>query len=512
MMGKKSPCEKKLFYYGIDLDQRVRPNHPLRVIASRIDFDFVSKEVCHLYGYNGNVSVPPPVILKLMFLLFFYDVGSERELMETVPERLDWLWFLGYDLDAEIPDHSVLSKARRRWGSEAFERFFVRVVRECVESGLVDGTKVHLDGSLVDANASTDSVMKGPPELIAALKRCYKGEEAKLEEGVEDSGDDEGGGKDDEDREGGAPGAKSRYKAINKGLVSRTDPEAPVVRRGKQAPRPRYKNHRAVDDAHGVITAMATTGGDVKENGLLLRLVAEHELHTGSRVRTAVGDNQYGTTENFRACAQRGIRSHMGDMSEGGKDKGCREGIFSEKDFVYDGSTDTYRCPAGETLYRRRHKKRRLAYEYAPGGKVCESCRLRAQCTRSASGRSVKRHKDHELVEAARAESHSGAARRDRRRRRHLMEGSFADAANNHGFKRSRWRGLVKQRIQDLLIGTVQNIRMLLRHRRRRQAGVMAQLQSSTSYRLCVSIGLPLAEIYASTHRIGLLAPFGAIP
>ncbi len=35
--------------------------------------------------------------------------------METLPERLDWLWFLGYDLDSDMPNHSVLSKARKRW-------------------------------------------------------------------------------------------------------------------------------------------------------------------------------------------------------------------------------------------------------------------------------------------------------------------------------------------------------------------------------------------------------------
>ena len=43
--------------------------------------------------------------------------------METVSERIDWLWFLGFDLDSEVPDHSVLSKARKRWGVEAFKRF-----------------------------------------------------------------------------------------------------------------------------------------------------------------------------------------------------------------------------------------------------------------------------------------------------------------------------------------------------------------------------------------------------
>ena len=74
------------------------------------------------------MSVPPPVILKMMLLLIFYNVRSERELLATIPERLDWLWFLGFDLDSEIPNHSVLSKARTRWGAEAFKLFFERIV------------------------------------------------------------------------------------------------------------------------------------------------------------------------------------------------------------------------------------------------------------------------------------------------------------------------------------------------------------------------------------------------
>jgi hypothetical protein len=42
------------------------------------------------------------------------------------------------------------------------------------------------------------------------------------------------------------------------------------------------------------------------------------------------------------------------------------------------------------------------------------------------------------------------------------LERSFADAANRHGFKRARWRALVKQSIQDLLIATIQNLRKLI--------------------------------------------------
>jgi IS5 family transposase len=56
----------------------------------------------------------------MMLLLFLDDIKSERELMRIIPERLDYLWFLGYGLDNHIPDYSVLSKARKRWGKEVF--------------------------------------------------------------------------------------------------------------------------------------------------------------------------------------------------------------------------------------------------------------------------------------------------------------------------------------------------------------------------------------------------------
>ena len=116
MMGYQSSFQPKLFYYNANLEKRIPPNHILRKIKEKIDFNFIYAEVKDRYGENGNVSVPPPAILKMMLLLILYNVRSERELMDTVPLRLDWLWFLDYDMDTDIPDHSVLSKARARWG------------------------------------------------------------------------------------------------------------------------------------------------------------------------------------------------------------------------------------------------------------------------------------------------------------------------------------------------------------------------------------------------------------
>jgi transposase len=436
MMGEQLP-QDSLFSYQVSLEKRVHADHPLRRVRQAVDFSFVRAAVAACYGDNGNESVAPEVILKMMFLLFFEDVASERELMRTLPVRLDYLWFLGYGLDDPIPDHSVLSKARRRWGREVFERLFVQTVQQCVVAGLVDGAKIHLDSSLVTAHASNNSVIKGAPVLIAALKQAYAVQEQKLDE----------------------------PEAVNAAVLSTTDPDATVVRQGGGGPRARYKNHRAVDDAHGVITATLTTTGRVDEGQQLPALIEQHQQHTATTVRTAVADSKYGTVENFRHCQQRGIRTHMADLQTKQGSTGRRAGIFPESAFHYEPDRDTFVCPAGQRLYRHHWHAQRRLWEYRTRPGVCAGCALRAQCTRAKDGRSLKRHEAHALVEAGRAQANSAAARRDRRRRQHLMERSFADAANNHGFKHARWRRLWRQQIQDWLIAAIQNIRILLRTR-----------------------------------------------
>lgn len=181
MMGRDKAPQRSLFYTGINLDKRVRGDHVLRKVSRLVDFDFVYGEVEKSYGYNGNVSVAPPLIVKLMVLLVLYNVRSERELMARLPERLDWLWFLGLDLDSEIADHSVLSKARKRWGVELFRSFFERIVWQCVEAGLVDGKKLFCDSSLVQADASCNSIVD-TQGLRRYLNPAYRELEKRLEE------------------------------------------------------------------------------------------------------------------------------------------------------------------------------------------------------------------------------------------------------------------------------------------------------------------------------------------
>jgi transposase len=477
MMGQQNQ-QKDLFGYNVDLDRRVRAENPLRKVAGAVDFSFARAEVEHTYGNNGNVSVDPVVILKMMFLLFFDNIASERELMQIIPERMDYLWFLGYGLNEGVPNHSVLSKARARWGAKVFEQLFLRTVAQCIEAGLVDGQKIHVDGSLIAANASTDSVIKGSPELVAALRRVYREQAAKLSEGLE------------------ALPAPAPMGPINETHVSTTDPDSELARARHTTSRPSYKHHRVVDNAQGVITAHATTGGSLKEDRQLFGLVEQHQANTAMAVKTVVADTQYGTVENFLQCVDRGINPHMADMKaaqDGGK---RRSQYFGEDQFIYDPATDTYRCPAGQLLKRRQKRANKGAYQYVAKAGTCDNCPLRSQCTEAKGGRRIQRFDRQSELDQARDRSRSRCACRDRQRRKHLLEGSFADASNNHGFKRARWRGLWRQNIQSHLIAACQNIRILLRN---------------TIYKPAVAMALPIEQTFHLHVRFSFNA-VGALP
>ncbi|MDO9065776.1 MAG: IS1182 family transposase, partial [Chloroflexota bacterium] len=377
-----------------------------------------------------------------MLLLILYNVRSERELMETIPMRLDWLWFLGYDLDSEVADHSVLSKARARWGVEAFRNFFERIVWQCVEVGLVDGSKIFVDSSLVDADASNNSVID-TQSLKIHLHENYKKLEARLEE-VSESSD-----------------SSRRYVKKNSRYMSTTDPDAAIVNRGK--PKLSYQVHRAVDEKREVITAMETTAGDVNEAHVMVPLLEGHHSNTGRKADTVVGDSKYGTIENFLVCHDMAVEAHMPDLGEFSAKRTEKLGIFSEEAFEYDPESDTYRCPAGNRLKPKSLHSHRQSRDYAASKKICADCDLREQCTKNKSGRTIKRHLRQEELDRMREASRSAKAKQDIKTRQHLMERSFA-RGTPYGFDRARWRGRWRVQIQEYLISAIQNIQVLLRY------------------------------------------------
>ena len=413
MMGRQGGLQSKLFYVNVNLDKRVPPNHILRKIHKTIDFDFIYREVRDTYGVKGNVSVPPPVILKMMLLLILYNVRSERELMDTIPLRIDWLWFLGYDLDDEIPHHSILSKARTRWGVKAFKHFFERIVWQCVEAGLIDGRKLFTDASLIDADASNNSVVD-TQSVKKYLKKTYRQLEKRLE------------------------GRKvHKQTPANSRYISTTDPDATVTRHSAGRSKLRYKTHRGVDKKHEVITATTVTTGSVDDGEMLQETIDQHERNTTQRVATVVADSKYGTIDNYLTCHDQGIKASIPSLEKAHRGSGRQKGIFPKEAFIYDAAGDTFRCPAGHTLKRRHYHKKRNHYEYKASSQLCAACELRGYCTRSKDGRTIKRHVRQDALDAMLGHATSRQAKGDKRPASTSRNDPLADlpdmASNGHG-------------------------------------------------------------------------------
>jgi IS5 family transposase len=429
MMGKPNQLEPKLFYHGVSLDRRMPQDHPLRKIEQLVDFNFIRSQVADLYGTRGNESVDPAVILKLMFLLFYENIKSERALMSQLPLRMDWLWFCGYDLDEKTPDHSVISKARRRWGLEVFTEFFENILSQCVDAGLVDGEIIHVDSSMIDANASKKT-----------LKCQFRVVGHNLYEELEDN-------------------AEPIPQKLEK-RVSTTDPDA---RLGKKYGKTTlgYKDHRAVDDKHGIVTATVTTPANVNDEKVLSDVIDEHQTNTGTKVKTAVADKAYGIGENYKHLYEQGITPCISHKCA---NSNC-DPAFNHNKFIYDKVHDCYICPAGKNLKRRGFEKRKNSVVYRADRKTCEQCQYLKKCVSGrVKGRHIQRSIYKEYVEWADNCLPTYERKRLMARRKHKAEGSFADAANNHGFKRSRFRGIEKVQIQNLMIAATQNLRKLMRY------------------------------------------------
>jgi IS5 family transposase len=444
MMGKRQTTEPKLFYTQLNLSDRIGPRNPLRAIASAVDFCWIRHEVAELYGINGHESIDPIVILKLHFLLFFENVPSVRLLMERLSERLDWLWFCGYDLDSTIPDHSVLSKARRRWGREVFAQFFRRVLEQCVAEGLVDGSVLHVDGSLISANASLDSV--GPRLELLGGELFDRLEEQETQEEHDKEQDD-------------PPPSK----------VSSTDPDARFRRKNGKLTLG-YQEVRAVDDKHGIITASVTVDAGTEESHQMEPVLQQHEEHMGRAARTVVADKKFGTGENYQRMRQANQRPCIPHAK-----RTVHRGRIGADQFTYLSEDDCYLCPQGQKLPYSSYSRSKRAHLYKAPAKVCRACPLRARCA-GCRGRILWRHQDQDAIEWADRLWSREHRRRLMRRRKHVVEGSFADATNHHGYKRARWRGLGSVAVQNLLIAAIQNMRKLVRYARKRPPALAIRL------------------------------------
>src|SRR5271156_1431253 len=154
----KRPGE--LFSY-VDLEQRVRADHPLRAIRELTDtaLESLSGDFAALYSGLGRPSIAPEMLLRAMLLQAFYSVRSERQLMERLEFDLLFRWFVGLGIDDVVWDHSTFSKNRDRLlEGDIAAKFMAAVLTQPNVKQLLSTDHFSVDGTLVEAWASMKSL------------------------------------------------------------------------------------------------------------------------------------------------------------------------------------------------------------------------------------------------------------------------------------------------------------------------------------------------------------------
>jgi transposase len=196
----------ELFSY-VDLEQRVRSDHPLRAIRALTDtaLEALSGDFAALYSGLGRPSIAPEMLLRAMLLQAFYSVRSERQLMERLEFDLLFRWFVGLGIDDVVWDHSTFSKNRDRLlEGEIAARFLAAVLAQPRVKRLLSSEHFSVDGTLIEAWASMKSFRpKEPP----------------------DAGSTPAGGRN-------APADFRGEKRSNQTHRSTTDPDARLYRKG----------------------------------------------------------------------------------------------------------------------------------------------------------------------------------------------------------------------------------------------------------------------------------------
>jgi transposase len=150
----------ELFSY-VDLDARVRHNHPLRAIGEIVNeaLAALEHEFSALYSSIGRPSIPPEKLLRAMLLQAFYSIRSERLLRERLEYDLLFRWFVRIGVDDAAWNHSVFSKNRDRLlEGDIAAKFLAAVLAQPRVNRLLSSDHFSVDGTLIEAWASMKSV------------------------------------------------------------------------------------------------------------------------------------------------------------------------------------------------------------------------------------------------------------------------------------------------------------------------------------------------------------------
>jgi transposase len=393
MQGHKQFVDKVVLRFR--LSERVPRQNLYRRLAELLDWEFLYEQTQALDSHTGQPSLDPVVFFKLMLVSRLENLVSDRRLVEHCSLRLDILYFLGYEVDEDLPWHSTVSRTRQLYPAAVFEQLFDHVFAQCVAAGLVAGDTQAVDSAPIKANASLESLCEkqavgtqrpyltdaglqsqttAAPPITAPAHRLRR-EAARQAKRRTEPGSV------------GAQHEKARLLS-NKTHYSPIDPDARIWVKPGKARALNYRCSLAVDTAQGVISHVQADFADSRDSLHLPRLLTglQQRLHSQElRLRDLLADAGYANGSNYALLEAQQVTAWIPVF---GQYKADIEG------FTYDAAQDVYHCQAGKALPFRKYDTTadgNWLKIYWATYQDCQHCALKPTCVPGAKRKQLTR-------------------------------------------------------------------------------------------------------------------------
>jgi len=365
-MGRKSREEQRPLWINAT-DLATGPGHPFydklnAVLAAHGFDDFVEEKCARFYAPRmGRPSIPPGTYFRTLMIGYFERIDSERGIAWRCADSLALRGFLGCPLDMMPPDHSSISRTRRKLDLETHEEVFSWVLRVLAEEQLLSGKTIGIDATTLEANAALRSIVRrdtgeGYREFLEGLAKD-SGIETPTREDLT---------KIDRDRKG---------KGSNDEWGSPSDPDSGISKMKDGRTRLCHKAEHAVDMASGAVVAVTLHRGEAGDTSSVGATVEKTEENLGRveadgkarkpRVREAVTDKGYHSNDTLVDFADREWRTYASEPRRGRRRWKGRE---RERNAVY-ANRRRIRSPRGKRLLRKRGELLERAFtHYLDGG------------------------------------------------------------------------------------------------------------------------------------------------
>jgi hypothetical protein len=499
-------------------EPKLSPTSIYRLLAEQGSRLFADETFCDLFQEVGRRSVPPRVVAIVMVLQRL-EGASDREAVERFAFDLRWKYAAGVDLDYAPFVHTVLVDMRARLLASARpNRIFEATLEMAKGAGLVGRKRVLDSTALYDAVATQDTLTMIRSAIRGLLQRADAPLRAELQAALKRDDDYTSPGKpvcDWDDaaarealvdalaKDGHALLALLNERKLNEVLtaaadllatvlgqdldksddgifriarrvapdrvISTVDPDARHGHKTSARGFDGYKGHIAIDPDSEVITATEVTAGNVGDAVPAEKLLSDVLPAAGDSDACAppqgqlpdepvqvYGDASYGTADLLERLQTADIEANTKVQSPS-----AREGKFSQDDFHIDLDARTVQCPAGQLVELRLHRD---GSGQAMFEERCSDCPLRAQCTESKAGRTIKLHPKHRTLHRERQRQRDPNWKKRYRATRPKVERKLAHMMRRkHGGRRVRVRGRLRVAHDFALLAAAVNLARLAR-------------------------------------------------